>query len=109
MVGIAREVSGRCASSSAERTRLRRRRQVPRAGKHPLCSLLPRRNSAVSVSPSVVPRGRVQWPTLPVFDLWKQESRRETEDNVGDGFEQTLARGVKGDDWRRKDGCNGDY
>src|SRR6185437_71574 len=79
VVGTAREVPGRDGAGAAQRTGLRRWCEVSRAGKHALRSLLPGRDSTVSVPSGVVPRSRVYGTALSVLDLRKQESGREVE------------------------------
>ena len=109
VVGLAREVSGRRAAGAAQRTGFRSRREVSRAGEHAVRALLPRGDSAVSVSSRAVSRGGLQWPALPVLDLRQQEGRREAEGDAGDGLERAVAGSVESDDRRRQDGRDRDH
>ncbi len=70
------EVPGRRAAAPTQRRRLRSRREVSRRGQRSLHALLPRRHSAVPVSPRAGADRRLHRAAEPLLDLRQQGSRR---------------------------------
>ncbi|CAA9331377.1 MAG: Peptidyl-dipeptidase A precursor, partial [uncultured Gemmatimonadaceae bacterium] len=91
VVGAAEPVPGRGRAGGAQRGRLRRRGQVPRAGQHPVHALLPRAGAPVPAPPRALPRGRLHGPAQPLLHLRQQGRGRQARDDARGGAEPPLA------------------
>src|SRR5436190_943977 len=95
MVGPSIKVSGYRTAGTAQRIGLRCGRKISRRRQHTLCAIFSRDDPAVSVSQSVMPRGRFQRSAESLLYLQQQSGRSETAGNAGNGQEPPMAEALK--------------
>ena len=106
LVGSSIEISRRRAAGRTQRGRFRSRCKISRARQCAVHAVLPRADSAVPVLSRLVPGVGIHRPTQSLHLLWLERSRREIQQDAGDGPEQAVARRIGSADRTAPDGRN---